>query len=278
MSALAGPLITAALAVLGLYGLFGAQLFLRQNRVVFRASRDLLGDPSDLAREFEDVRLPLHGGLRVHAWWVPNPPSEKLVILLPGAIGNMSHELSTIGFLLRAGANVLAIDYPGYGKSQGQPGERACYQAAAAAWEHAVQERGIAPENIVVFGRSLGGAVGARLASERECGGLVIHGTPTSVPDLAARWYPFLPARYFCFYRFPALKYIRRTHQPVLVMHSEADRWVPFSHGQRLYREANAPKRFVRLDGGHHGHEWQFTPGLSEGFACLLRREVEEWV
>jgi pimeloyl-ACP methyl ester carboxylesterase len=278
ISQLGMPAVTFALAVLGgVYGLYGGQLFLRQRKIVFHPVRELLGDPGDLGKDFEDIELPLSSGVRVHGWWIPNAASDTLVILLPGAIGNISHELSTVGLLLRAGAKVLTVDYPGYGKSGGKPGERGCYLAASAAWEYAVRERHIAAENILVFGRSLGGAVAAWLASTRECGGLILHGAMTSAPDLAARWYPILPARYFCFIRFNTLKYIRRARCPIMVMHSEADRWIPYSHGLRLFGEAPAPKRFVRLEGGHHGHEWQFTPGLAERFASLVRGEVAQW-
>ncbi len=270
--------VAAALASVGaIYGLYGALVFVRQGNIVFRPARHFLGDPGDLGLPFEDVSVPTAGGNRIHGWWVANPAANKLVIFLPGAMGNIGHELSTIGFLRRLGANVLAVDYPGYGSSSGTPSERGCYAAAAAAWEHSVKERGFRPEDIVLFGRSMGGAVAARLAGERKCGGLCIHSGFTSVPDVASEKFRVLPARYFCFIRFNTLKYLRQVQCPTLVLHAEADRWILFRHGERLYREANPPKRFLSLEGGHHGHEWQFTSGMAETFTALLNGEAARW-
>ncbi len=270
--------VGAALASIGIiYGLYGAQVFVRQRNIVFHPARHFLGDPGDLGLVFEDVSLPLSGGNRIHGWWVPHPESRKLVILLPGAIGNMSQELSTIGFLRRLGSNVLTVDYPGYGSSSGPPSERGCYAAAAAAFEYAAQDRRTNPADIVLLGRSMGGAVAARLASERKCGGLCIHSGFTSIPDVAAEKFRILPARYFCLIRFNTLKYLRQVQCPTLVLHAEGDRWIVFRHGERLYREANPPKRFLSLEGGHHGHEWQFTPGISDALSALLSGEAAQW-
>jgi pimeloyl-ACP methyl ester carboxylesterase len=272
------PLLTALAVWIGsLYAIYGAQLFFRQRRFVLRPGRELAANPGDFGQSYEKVELALANGTRVRGWGIFNPAAAKLVIWLPGSVGNIAHDLSALAVLLPAGVSVLMMDYPGFGESDGAPSEQGCYRTAEAAWEYAHRARGFQPEDIIVFGRSLGGAVAAWLAAHRQCGGLVVLGGLTSVPDIAARRYRWLPARYFCYIRFNTLKYIRRVSCPVLVLHSEADELIPVEHGVRIYRAARAPKRFLALRGGHYGADWQTTPELAGELSPLLSGEVVPW-
>jgi pimeloyl-ACP methyl ester carboxylesterase len=272
------PLLIAIAASIGsVYGIYGVQLFFRQRRIVFRPGRELGANPGDFGQAYERVELALAGGTRVRGWGIFNPSATRLVIWLTGSVGNIAHDLSSLVVLLPAGASVLMIDYPGFGESDGVPSERGCYATAAAAWEYARSVRGFRPEDIIVFGRSLGGTVAAWLAAHRECGGLVILGGLTSVPDIAARRYRWLPARYFCYIRFNTLKYIRKVRCPVLVLHSEADEVIPVEHGVRIYQAARAPKRFLPLRGGHYGADWHSAPELAGELSPLLSGEVVPW-
>jgi len=264
-----------ALIALGIVtAVWGIWMFFRQSRIVFRPSRALLGDPSDVGLAFEDVYLRLSNGVRVHGWWIPGEERCKVILCFPGSIGNISHELTTASFLRRAGANVLLVDYPGFGRSEGHPSEGGCYLAASAAWTYAIEEKGIRPEDATVFGRSLGGTVAAWLAARHpDCARLVIHSAFTSVPDLAARAYPFFPVRYFCYIRFNTVRQIRACRCPVVVMHPTADSIVPVHHSTRILEEAPEPKRFVALQGDHYGSEWQDTPGLQPALGHLILGE-----
>jgi uncharacterized protein len=171
----------------------------------------------------------------------------------------------------------VIIDYPGFGRSGGRPGEKGCYEAAKAAWDYAVNERGRNPEDIILFGRSLGTAVAAWLAAQYPCGALVCHSGFTSIPDVAAATYPVLPARYFCYFRFNARKHLRRCHCPVLVLHSETDTVIPFRHGKALFEAAHEPKELLKLNGNHYGSEWQFTPALRESLPLFLAGRDRIW-
>ena len=270
----------ASAAGLGLIALgivtaaWGLWMFVRQPRIVFRPSRELLGDPSDVGLAFEDVYPRLSNGVRVHGWWIPGDDPHKVILCFPGSIGNISHELTTASFLRRSGASVLIIDYPGFGTSEGHPSETGCYRAASAAWTYAIEARGIQPSHTTVFGRSVGGTVAAWLAARHpDCARLVVHSAFTSVPDVAARAYPFFPVRYFCYIRFNTLKQIRACRCPVVVMHPTADSVIPLRHGERILEEAPEPKCFVALRGDHYGSEWQDTPGLQPVLARVIMGE-----
>ena len=255
------------------FGLYGGWVFCRQRGIVFRPSRATPWDPGSFHQEFEDLSLTLPNGKKAHGWWLPQKQAKKLVLFLPGSIGNVSHEQSTLAFLLSFNAAVITVDYPGFGKSEGTPSEAGCYAAATAAWEYAVRQKGVEPRDVIVFGRSLGATVAAHLAARTDCGGLVCQGGFTSLPDVAAAAYPYLPARFFCYIRFNTLKYIVLCRCPVLVMHSSNDRVIPAAHGRKIFEKASPPKRFLPLAGDHYGNDWQASPGLREAFSSLLNHE-----
>ncbi len=261
------------LALPAAVGLWGIWMFFRQPRIVFRPSRTLSADPSALGLPFENVYPQLPNGDRVHGWWLPCAGTEKVIVCFPGSIGNISHELSTASFLRGLGANVLIVDYPGFGNSEGRPSERGCYLTASAALDYAIRQKGRRPDQVILFGRSLGGTVAAWLAARHPCARLVLHGAFTSVPDLASQTYPFFPVRYFCYIRFNTLKQIRACGCPVVVMHAPSDTVIPIRHGERILREAPEPNRFVPLRGDHYGAEWQHTPELRADLTRLLMDE-----
>jgi pimeloyl-ACP methyl ester carboxylesterase len=257
------------------FSVYGLRLFLLQSRIVFRPSRDIVQSPEDCNLPFEQVVLPLSGGKQARGWWIPARQASKAILYLPGGIGNMSRELSTLQWLSNLGVHVMAIDYPGYGQSSGRPSESGCYAAADAAWRYAVGHKGIAPQDVVIFGRSLGAAIAAHAAAQNECGALVIHSGVSSVPAVAARRYPFLPVYLFCYIRFNTLKHLRRSNCPTLVLHSTGDRVIPFRHGEEIFRAAPSPKRFLKIPGDHYTNEWHSAPGLASELSSLLFSKAE---
>ena len=252
----------AAAAGIG-YGLYGAQLFVRQASIVFKPTRTHFGDPSSLGCRFDHVRLETRGR-QLHGWWIDGSEAGRTFLFLPGSIGNISRDLHTFALLQSVGGTVLAIDYPGFGTSEGRPSEAGCYAAAEAAWDYIVGERRVPPENVVIFGRSVGAAVAAWLAARRPCGALVCQSPLTSIADVAARSYPLLPTRFFCYVRFNTRRHIAQCRCPVLVMHSEEDTVIPIEQGYRVFERARPPKRFLQIGGDHYGDAWQQTPRVRD--------------
>lgn len=269
---------TAIAAAACAYAVYGIRLFLRQSAIVFKPARGHSGDPASAGFAFTDISFQSSSGAPVNGWWIPGRSGSKVVLFLPGSIGNLSSELATLAFLLSLGETVLAIDYPGFGKSRGRASERHCYEAAEGAWNFLVEQKGVQPEKIILFGRSVGAAVAAWLAARRECAGLICHSGLTSVPDVAARRYPWFPARWLCYVRFDLLRSIAACRCPVLVMHSKSDRVIPFEHGMRIFDRAPSPKCFLPLLGDHYSNEWQFTPGLRASLKLIIERGSVEAV
>jgi fermentation-respiration switch protein FrsA (DUF1100 family) len=152
---------------------------------------------------------------------------------------------------------VLIFDYPGYGRSSGRPSEAGCYAAGVAAYEWLLQYRNMAPEHILLYGGSLGGAVAVELASRFPHRALVLVSAFTSIHDMARLQFPWLPARRILRHRFDNLAKISRCRGPVFLAHGTADRTVPFVQGQQLFAAAPEPKEFFPMQ----DHDHQHAPG-----------------
>ncbi len=241
-------------AALG-YGLLAGFLALFQERQVYFPSDVLAATPEQSGLPYEEVHLTSAGGVRLHGWYIPAPAegaSGKTLLFFHGNAGNISHRLSSLAIFHRLGLATLIIDYRGYGKSEGRPGEAGTYRDAAAAWRHLTAERGIDPGDIVLFGRSLGAAIAAHQAARTRPAGLILESGFTSVPDVAAQLYPFLPVRWLARIHYPTRKELARVRCPVLIAHSREDELIPYSHAEALYRAAPEPKTLLTLRGSHN--------------------------
>jgi fermentation-respiration switch protein FrsA (DUF1100 family) len=253
------------------YGLLMGGFFLLQGRLLYFPVRALAGDPASVGLAFEDLRLTTADGVEIHGWFVPAGPDDPVVLFFHGNAENISHRLKYLRALHDLGLGMLMIDYRGYGLSGGRPTEAGTYRDAAAAWRYLREDRGIPAARIVLLGYSLGGAVAAELASWTRPGALVLESTFTSIPDIGAHHYPFLPVRLLTRFRYPTEDYLARVRCPVLIIHSPDDRIVPFSHGQALLAAAPEPKALLRLSGGHN--EGHFVSGdrYAEGLMGFLQ-------
>lgn len=237
----------------GIYVGLGLLLYLMQNRMVFLANmpgRALTATPADIGLAYEEVRIATADGERLHGWYVPG--GTAVMLFFHGNAGNISHRLDSLAIFHQLGLTTLIVDYRGYGDSTGSPTERGTYRDAEAAWEYLVKERGVAPERIILFGRSLGAAVAAWLASRERPGGVILESCFSSGADMAKRLYPFLPARLITRLRYPVTDYVREIRSPLLVVHSRDDEIVPFKMGRAIHDAAPEPKSFLELRGDHN--------------------------
>jgi uncharacterized protein len=207
--------------------------------------------PGDLGLTFEPATLSTSDGERLRGWLLPNPAARALVVYFHGNGGNLSGWLPILAGLQRQGFTVAAVDYRGYGASTGRPSERGLYRDVDAALEWA--SRFVKPGLPVVYwGRSLGTTMAAYGATQRRPDGLVLEAGFAHVRSLM-RASPLLGIlSLFSSYRFPTAEFAGRAGCPVMVMHGDADRDVPFSNGRELYARLPEPKRFDVIAGGDH--------------------------
>jgi fermentation-respiration switch protein FrsA (DUF1100 family) len=222
---------------------------------VYHPSRGMDATGVELGRPFEDVTFTTADGIRLNGWFFPADTnaagSRRVFLLCHGNAGNISHRLQACRVLLDAGAGVFVYDYRGYGRSEGRPSEEGTYldAQAACAW---LMSKGFTRENMIAFGESLGGAVAAEAALRERLGGLVLQSTFTSIPDIGAELFPWLPVRWISTIRYDTRAKLPRIHAPVLILHSRVDGLIGFHHGERNFAAANEPKMFRELKGGHN--------------------------
>ncbi len=251
---------------------FNGVLYLRQPAMVFFPERRLEQSPADWGLAYEDAWIETADGVRLHGWFVPHARARQAVLFFHGNAGNISHRRETLEILHRLGLDVLVFDYRGYGRSQGRPGEQGLYRDARAAWRWLQERRGYGEKEILLLGRSLGGVVATRLAAEVQPRALILESTFTSARDMAGRILPALSRLVVLRYRFDAEAWIGKVRCPVMILHSPDDEIVPFEMGERLYRAARPPKRFVRLRGGHNDAFLRSRPAYRRALADFIGR------
>ena len=236
------------------YAALLAIVYLLQGALIYfpGTGREVLGTPSDVGLDYEEVWLTTEDGVRIVAWFVPARAARGVALLTHGNAGNIANRVDYARLFHRLGFSLLLLEYRGYGRCEGKPSEEGTYADARAAWRHLVAERRFPAERIVLVGESLGGAVAARLAAEQRPAALVLASTFVSVPELAAELYPWLPVRQLARYRYDTLDALKHVSCPVLIAHSREDDIIPFHHGERLFAAAKEPKAFLQLAGGHN--------------------------
>jgi fermentation-respiration switch protein FrsA (DUF1100 family) len=223
-----------------------------EKQLVYHPSRGHDVSARELGLAHETVALTAEDGVKLDAVFLPAKDPRVTILLAHGNAGNLSHRLDRTIFLQsELGASVLLFDYRGYGRSEGAPDEDGTYRDARAAYRWLVEERGVRPDRLVLFGESLGSAVALDLALAHPCRALVLESPFTSVPDMAAVVLPFLP-RAFVRTQYDNLGKIARLRVPLLVLHGERDEVVPFAQGRRLFEAAPEPKRFYAIAGAGH--------------------------
>lgn len=224
-----------------------------QEDFVFFPERYLIGQPGDWDLPFDDVNFQTIDGLTLHGWFVPGGRRETM-LWCHGNAGNISHRLDNMKILHdRIGIGMFIFDYRGYGHSQGQPSEAGTYLDAEAALAYLQSRTDIDQDAIVIFGRSLGGAVAVDLASKYPCMGLILESTFTSLVDLFEMPIDIKELRS----RMSPIKYnsfskVKRVKAPLLMLHGDRDEVVPFQSGLTLYKAANQPKQFCLIEGAGH--------------------------
>jgi pimeloyl-ACP methyl ester carboxylesterase len=207
--------------------------------------------PAALGIDAREVFLTAEDGVRIHAFHLAHPRATRALLFLHGNAGNASHRLPNAALLQRLGTHVLLLDYRGYGRSEGRPDEAGLYADARAGLAHLEQELGFATGRIVLFGRSLGGAVAVDLARDRDLAGVILESTFSSLSDAAGSVFGRLAAP-LVRGRFDSGRKIARVRAPLLFFHGDRDEIVAYDLGRRLFDAAPGSKAFETLRGARH--------------------------
>lgn len=258
------------------YGTVCWYMWATQTRFIFFPVEEITRTPADIGLDYEDVWVEsVEPGVKLHGWWIPNERSDnathrcrdRVLLYLHGNSDNIGTNANHSGRFYHLGFSVLVFDYRGYGQSNGEfPTEKKVYEDTDTIWDYLVNERGIAPEQIVVYGHSLGGAIAIELATKHpEISHLIIEGSFTSLRRMSDYRYPvlkILPVDLLLQHQFNSLEKVPHLKMPILFIHGQQDTGVPFFMSEELFAAAPEPKQL-----------WLFPPGEHNTLASLAGEE-----
>ena len=221
--------------------------------------------------EPEEIFWEAKDGVKTHGWFLKNPSSDDVLVYFHGNAGSISGRYPWAIELMQAGVSVLMVEYRGYGRSEGEPSEAGIYADADAVWRWLTEERKVAPEKIILYGKSLGGGPATHLAVSFRPKALVLQSTFTSIPDMAKRVLPLVP-RFLIQTQFDNESKLPNVEVPTLIIHSRADDLIPFEQSERNVRAAKNLVSHLVFDGyGHNNLVSNEGPAIVEAISSLLK-------
>lgn len=256
-------LLVTGISVSLLYGSICGLYYLTQKRLIFVPPGKMR--PPPVGYDLEEVTFTTSDGIRLNGWYVDND-GDRTVLFCHGNGANISNLEFFIEICRDLGLNALFFDYRGYGKSGGSVRtEEDLYRDVMAAYQYLVGEKGLSPFQIVVWGRSIGGAAAVELARKENLYAVILQSTFTSLTDRIQEMAPIIPVKPLSKFHYPNREKLESIDSPILIIHSVDDSLIPFSHGQALYRAAEEPKSFLTLTGPHNSVPDECVPVLLKG-------------
>lgn len=216
-----------------------------------------------------EVTLKTPDGVELIAWYAGARPGQPTLLYFHGNAGNLLSRAGRMGEYLDKGRGMMMLSYRGYGGSGGKPTEANNVADARLAYQWLV-EQGVQPTEILVYGESLGSGVAVQLAEQETVGGVILDAPYTSIADVGARLYPFLPVQTFILDRYDSLSRIAAINAPLLIVHGDQDGLIPIAMGRQLFEQAKQPKQFSPIVGGGHADHWMF------GSYDVIHRWIDE--
>ncbi|NES80115.1 MAG: alpha/beta hydrolase [Moorea sp. SIO2B7] len=243
-------------SLLLIYAFFALYVFFFADGMIFVPQPSSYKDTSDI------LQLKTSDQFGISAAYLPNPKATYTILFAHGNAEDLGDIQPLLQKLSEIGFSVFAYDYRGYGTSGGTPSERNAYKDVNTAYNYVTQRLGVPPQQIIAYGRSIGGGSMVDLAAREPVGGLIVESSFTSIFRVVLP-FPILP-----FDKFQNLKKIKRVKCPVLIMHGKADRVIPFQHGEKLFAAASEPKLSLWVDeAGHNNLMWL----AGEQYAATLK-------
>ena len=250
-----------------------------ERQLTFEAIRDAVSWFGGLPAGVQEMTLPITadaGAQNIHAWWWPAAdPRAPALLYLHGSRSNLTDQVQRLALLHGFGFSVFAIDYRGFGRSDGDlPSEETVYEDARAAWDW-LSLKQPDPAKRYIYGHSLGGAVAVDLAaalSKDAAAGLIVESTFTTLVDIVKEWtFAWLPLGALMTQKFDSVSKMSKVAMPVLVVHGTLDREVPSRFARALYAAATGPQKLLLVEGGGHSDSMgagvdQYRQALTELF------------
>ena len=264
MSIIQNSFIVLLTALVIIYASTFILLRLLQNRLIFKPKSAVLTTPANFNLPYQEVSVsvPNFNNQKICGWWIPQTqPTAKVILYLHGNRGNMaaqekSFNLDRVAKLYQLGFSVFMIDYRGYGNSEGPfPTEATVYEDALIAWNYLTQEKNLSPEEIFIYGHSLGGAIAVNLCLQQpKAAGLIAEGCFTSIKEMAKyrRRIQIFPLNLLVTQKFDFINKVKSLQMPILFIHGMNDKIVPANMSEKLFAAAPEPKQLQLIPNAGH--------------------------
>jgi fermentation-respiration switch protein FrsA (DUF1100 family) len=262
-------LLKLAVGAVCVWALVAVGAYFGQRRLMYVPDRTRTPPAAVDLAGVEERTLKTPDGALVIAWYGKARPGEPTLLYFHGNAGGLADRAERVRRFMGEGWGVYMMSYRGYSGGAGSASESANIADARLAHGALVLE-GVEPSSIILYGESLGSGIAVRLATERPVAGVVLDAPYTSIVDVAALHYPYLPVRYFLTDRYETTKYIGQVRVPLLVLHGERDGVIPVAMGRELYRLANEPKRLVTFPNGRHSDLYLNGNGALEALKAWI--------
>ena len=194
-----------------------------------------------LSHSFENINIKTKDNINLKGWFHLKDPKKKTILFFHGNAGTLDNRIYKLNFLGNLDVNFLIIAWRGYSGSSGKPSEFGLYQDAKSALNW-LNSKGITENKIILYGESLGTSVAIEVGQNKDFAGVILETPFTSMVDVGKTKYPFFPVSLLLKDKYESDKKIKNIKSPILIMHGEADKIVPFWMGKKIYQLANEPK------------------------------------
>jgi fermentation-respiration switch protein FrsA (DUF1100 family) len=229
-------LIVPVLIYIGL----GVYAYYYADRLIFQPQPPSYHDVASI------TKITTPGGEKISALYLKNPDAKYTILFSHGNAEDLGNSYEIGRAFNKAGFSFLAYDYRGYGTSEGSPSEQNAYEDIETVYNYLTGELQIPADNIIIQGRSLGGAVSIDLASRKPCAGLIAEST------FVTAFRVMTGIAIYPFDKFKNIEKIKQVNCPILFIHGKKDGVVPFRHGEMLFAAANEPKYNYWIDQAGH--------------------------
>lgn len=219
--------------------------------------------------------FPTTNGLKLHGWFFQNPAADKVILLSHGNAGNLTSRLFLTKILLDLGVSVFIYDYRGYGASEGKPSLQGICDDGLAAYNFLQSQLHIKPQQLILYGESLGVAVSCQILKQSPCAAVILQSGFSSLRQVSHEQVAYLRLYPQWLYPRPDLdnaRILRQAHPPLLLLHGEKDTLLPISHAEELYRQASQPKELIRIPEADHNSVPdcpEFVPAMTNFLAQI---------
>ena len=230
-------------------------LFFFQRNLLYHPLVNNYSD-DDLTVKIEKVKIETNDGIKLLGWFHKKDLNKfKTIIFLHGNAGSLKNRIHKLNHFKDIDVNFLIISWRGFSGNQGKPSEKGIYLDGKSSIEW-LNKKGIKNEDLILYGESLGTAVAIHLSQNNNFAGVILESPFTSMIDAAKNVYPYFPIRFLLKDKFESDKKIKNINSPILIMHGEADKVVPFWMGKKMYKLANEPKYFYFPEKDNHMMEY----------------------